>query len=68
MQNTALIRQICGEITRETDEQKIAEFLLLLNAVILNDLEGARIRMEYIGRKYAILFGKTASDNPNGES
>jgi hypothetical protein len=66
--NTALIRQICGRINRETDQQKIDELLLLLNSVILNDLEDARVRMEYIRRKYAIAFGEaTAGDMIDGE-
>lgn len=61
MHNTALIRQICGRINRETDQQKIDELLLLLNSVILNDLEDARVRIEYIRRKYAIAFGEATA-------
>lgn len=54
--NIALIRQICGKIGRETDEGRIEHLLLLLNAVILNDLEQVHMRQEYIRREYAITF------------
>lgn len=59
MENVGLIRQICGRISRETDESKIEQLLLLLNAVILNDPEEVHVRKEYIRRKYAIAFGVT---------
>ncbi len=63
MQNIVLIRQICGRISRETDEQKVEQLLLLLNAVILNDLEEVHIRREYIRLRYEITFRKTTADN-----
>jgi hypothetical protein len=67
MHNIALIRQICGRVGRETDEGKIEQLLLLLNAVILNDLEQVHMRTEYVRRKYAISFGQTtANDMPDG--
>jgi hypothetical protein len=56
MDNVGLVRQICGRISRETDESKIEQLLLLLNAVILNDPEEVHVRKEYIRRKYAIAF------------
>jgi hypothetical protein len=69
MHNTTLIRQICGKINREPDSQKIDELLLLLNSVILNDVEEARVRMEFIRSKYAIAFEEArAGDNPERES
>ncbi len=69
MNNTPLIRQICGRISRETDERKMEELLLLLNAVILNDLEDARTRMEFLRREYAIVFPEpTVDDTPEGGS
>lgn len=69
MHNVELIRQICGKINRETDDRKIEDLLLLLNAVILDDLRDARVRMEYIRRRYAIAFGDaTAGDMLDGES
>lgn len=58
MHNTLLIRQICGKISREKDKQKIDDLLLLLNSVILNDIEDARVRMEFIRRKYSIAFAE----------
>lgn len=69
MHNTALIRQICGIINQETDQETINELLLLLNSVILNDLEDTRLRMEYIRRTYAIAFSQpTAADIADGGS
>lgn len=69
MHNTALIREICGSINQETDTQKIDELLLLLNSVILNDLEEARVRMEFLRSKYAIAFGEViAGRSPERES
>jgi hypothetical protein len=56
MNNTQLIRQICGRISRESDDAKMEELLLLLNAVILNEFEDARIRIDFLQRKYAIVF------------
>ena len=56
MHNKDLIRWICGQVDRETDPAKIEELLQLLRAVIQNDLEDVRIRMEYICKKYAIAF------------
>lgn len=68
MHKIELIRQICGQINRETDQQKIDELLLLLNSVILNNLEDARVRMEHIRRRYAIAFEQaTPEDMPDGE-
>jgi hypothetical protein len=69
MQNTQLIRQICGTIGREANESRMEELLLLLNAVILSDLEDARFRMEFLRRKYAIVFPQaTVDDRPEEES
>jgi hypothetical protein len=69
MYNRELIRQICGQINRETDDRKIKELLLLLNSVILDDAEGARVRMEHIRRRYAIAFGEaTVGDILDRES
>jgi hypothetical protein len=66
MHKIELIRQICGKINRETDQEKIDELLLLLNSVILNNLEDARIRMEHIRRRYAIAFEHaTPEDMPD---
>jgi hypothetical protein len=65
MHNTQLIRQICGQISRETDEPKMEELLLLLNAVILSDLEEARVRIEFLRRKYAIVFQQAVDDRPD---
>ena len=56
MHSTALIRAICGEVHREDDLEKVNELLQLLRAVIQNELEEARLRMEFIRRKYAIAF------------
>jgi hypothetical protein len=64
MHNTQLIRQICGKISREADERQMEELLLLLNAVILNELEDNRVRVDFLRRKYAIVF----DDSPEGES
>jgi hypothetical protein len=69
MHNATLIRQICGEINRETDEPKTEELLRLLKSVILNDFEDARVRIGFIRRKYAIAFEKlTTVDIPERES
>lgn len=59
--NTALIRWICGEVHQEADPEKIGELLHLLRAIIQNDLQEARIRMEFIRRKYAIAFKRAIS-------
>jgi hypothetical protein len=68
MHNIGLIRQICGKINRETDDRRIEDLLLLLNSVVLDDLQDARVRMEYIRRRYAIAFGEpTAGDMLDGE-
>lgn len=69
MHNIQLIRQICGKINRETDDRPIKELLLLLNSVILDDAEDARVRMEYIRRRYGIEFGEaTVVDTADRES
>lgn len=62
MHNAELIRQICGRISREADNGRMEELLLLLNAVILCDLEDARSRMELLRREYAIVFTQAGVD------
>jgi hypothetical protein len=59
MHNTQLIRRICGRISREGDECEMEELLLLLNAVILNELEDNRVHVDFLRRKYAIVFDDT---------
>lgn len=56
MHNTALIRWICRNVNRETDQGKIDELLLLLRAVIQDDLQEVRSRMEFIRQKYSVVF------------
>ena len=56
MHNMDLIRWICGQVDGETYAVKTRELLQLLKAVIQNDLEDVQIRMEYIRKKYALVF------------
>ena len=56
MHNRELIRWICGQVDRETDPARVEELLQLLRAVIQNDLEDVRIRMEHMRKKYAMVF------------
>ena len=61
MYNVALVRQICGEISRETNQEKTGELLCLLKSVIQDDIADARVRMDFIRQKYAPTFQDTDS-------
>jgi hypothetical protein len=55
----ALIRRLCGDISKETDLKKVDELVALLQAVIRDDLEDMRTRMAFLRRKYAIIFDES---------
>ena len=61
MHNAALIRLINGKIHRGNRPGKTDELLRLLRAVIQNDPEGVRMRMEFVREKYAIAFDQAIS-------
>jgi len=60
MYNVSLVRQICGEISRETNQEKTNELLRLLKLVIHDDIADARARMDFIRQKYAPTFQYSA--------
>ena len=62
MCNTALIRMICGELARAKDPGKIDALLGLVKAVIQDEAEEVRVRMEVIRQKYGLAFNSKAAD------
>jgi hypothetical protein len=48
-----LVRTLCREIVDESDPDKSEELLSLLQAVIKDDQEEVKLRMQYIAKKYA---------------
>jgi hypothetical protein len=57
MYDTELVRSISRQICEETDPDKTDELLQLLKAVIHNDFEEVRTRMEFLHQKYALMTG-----------
>lgn len=47
MYNTDLVRKLCGEIAGEKDPEKAQELMSLLQAVMKDDQEDMRIRVEW---------------------
>ena len=60
--NTNIVRQLCAEIAREKDSQKIQELHSLLHAIIREDQEEIRIRMAFLAKKYPIVVAEFQAD------
>jgi hypothetical protein len=56
---TDLVRSLCSEITAEKDPEKTEELLSLLQAVIKEELEDARARLEFIRQEYASAISES---------
>jgi len=54
--NIDLVRQLCADITAEKDPQKAQDLLSLLQAVLKEDHEEARIRMVFLAKQYAFAI------------
>jgi hypothetical protein len=52
MYNAELVRHLCVEIAAEKDPEKTRDLLLLLQAIIQDDVEDIRIRMAFFAKKY----------------
>lgn len=57
--NVAVVRQLCADISAETDPAKAAALADLLHAVLREDQEEIRFRMAYLARKYASVIDET---------
>ena len=60
--NFNIVRQLCAEIAREKDSQKIQELHSLLHAIIREDQEEIRIRMAFLAKKYPIVVAEFQAD------
>ena len=60
--NTNIVRQLCAEIAREKDSQKVQELLSLLHAIIREDQEEIRIRMAFLAKKYPSVVAESQAD------
>jgi hypothetical protein len=60
--NDDLVRQLCEEIVNEKVPEKATDLITLLQAVIKNDQDEIRIRMEFLARKYAVVSDSKAAD------
>lgn len=52
MYNADLVRKLCSEIATERDPEKTNDLLLLLRAVMREDVEEIRVRMAFFAKKY----------------
>jgi hypothetical protein len=48
-----LVRSLCQEISQEQDLDKVEGLLSLLQAVIRDDQEEMKLRIQYLAKKYA---------------
>jgi hypothetical protein len=55
--NVELVRLICRDINATDDPEKERELLSLLRAVIQDDQEDIRTRMEFLKKKYPHVIG-----------
>ena len=53
--NVNLVRNLCKTITREKNAQKSAELLALLRAVMREDQEEIRVRMDFLPKNYSLI-------------
>ena len=60
--NVNIVRQLCAEIAREKDSQRVQELLSLLHAVIREDQEEIRIRMAFLAKKYPSVVAESQAD------
>jgi len=56
MFNPELVRVLCEKLASETDPQKLHEMNLLLQEVIKEHLEEARLRLAFLAKKWGITF------------
>ena len=61
MYNTELVRQICHELSSESDPATAEELISLLRAVVLDDQEEVRMRMKFLAQRYARFFSDSES-------
>jgi hypothetical protein len=57
MYNVDLLRQLCRDIVNEKDPQKEQDLVSVLQAVMKEDQEEIRVRMAFLAKKYANVFG-----------
>jgi hypothetical protein len=50
--NDAAVRDLCRQIARETDPEKVHQLLVSLRTVLKEEQEEARLRMSQIARHY----------------
>ena len=60
--NVNIVCQLCAEIAREKDSQRVQELLSLLHAVIREDQEEIRIRMAFLAKKYPSVVAESQAD------
>jgi len=54
--NPAIIRRTCKQLAVEQDSQRARELLLLLEAVVRDDQEEVRIRLNCLAKRYKSLL------------
>jgi hypothetical protein len=60
--NVNIVRQLCAEIARQKDSQRVQELLSLLHAIIREDQEEIGIRMAFLAKKYASVVAEFQAD------
>ena len=56
MYDIDFIRRLCGDLAREKDPAKIHELMNLLRAVIKEDQEEVRIRLQFLAKNMVIFL------------
>ena len=59
MYNINLVRQLCTDIAAERDPQKEKELISLMQAVIKDEQEEIRVRMQFLAKKYSVDFSQS---------
>jgi len=59
MYDLNVVRQICRDINREADPVKTGRLIALLHAVLREDREEVRLRMNFLARKYGLIESGT---------
>ena len=59
MYNVNLVRQLCADISYESDPEKLQEFISLLQAVVREDQEEIRMRMAFLAKKYSDVISES---------
>lgn len=63
-----LVRKLCLEISASTDPQRIDDLLGLIQAIISDDHDELRLRLNFLREKYAAALDSSKTQNPAAES